>query len=172
MPQSHPQQALGTINWTIALLGGLLSSLSVVNIIVKLYKVGLNPVLADVLAFYSKVITAVTEPILALLPFDAPQWYRDAYVISFVLCTLWLRSLWMVQKIRGEEQPQGASVAFPILFLIISALLSIALFGFLTIVILMPWAKLARMPESRRTYWFTILWAAAGTVLFFAFNQF
>jgi len=165
--KTRPRHALQTYKYMLGALSGLVGALSVVSITVKIWKVGLSPVLVELLAFYTRIVRATTDPIISILPFNTSDWYRDAYVISFILVTLWVRSL-LIARPPPMEAPRGA---LPILILATAALLSVPLFGFVTLAILLPTAKITRIPEVRSIYWVTLLAASLAVLIFFVLNS-
>ena len=162
---------------TSAVLSGLFATLSVVSLVNKYLSFGLAPIALDFMNVYRKAIGLVMDPLLGLLPFTMPGWYKDAFVLSFVLLLLEFRAVTYVNKVMpGPRTPYLLKVRFLNIYL--AALLSLFLVGVLAIVakpvevygLLRGWAT----PHQRvrgTTFLISFATTFVASVAFFALNS-
>ncbi|MFM9848920.1 MAG: hypothetical protein ACKVP3_17355 [Hyphomicrobiaceae bacterium] len=158
------------------MLSGLLATLSVTSLITRYWSVGLGAVALEFIGFYRKAIAFVMDPLLSILPFTLPGWYKDAYVLSFILLLLEFKAVATVNKITpGPNTPYLLRIAFINVYL--SALLSAFLVG-LVAILWKPFeahgilkGQATAHQRARGTYFFISLGTTfAATVALFAIN--
>jgi hypothetical protein len=165
------------------LAGGIASSGSIINLATKLYQTGLAPMLQELLDWYRKIVHLFTDPLMELiskfLPFPIPGWYHDLYVISFILCTLYFRSVFrhMFPRLRFSIK----SLAI----IVLSGLFSLIVFGFVLFALSLfflvkpPHSDAADsgvnpisvIPHVARLFFVSLGVAVVVTVVFFAANS-
>lgn len=160
-----------------AIVGTVVSALSLASLIQKYLDVGLKPIVAEFLAYYHKVIGVLTTPIVAIMPFSVPDWYRDAYVLSFVMLLAETRAVFMTGVVRENVSvPFFLRLNWIAVFIAVAG--SIMLLGLLAIV----WKPLelsaivngeGSAHERRRTRYSLLMFATAWAiaVAFFALNS-
>jgi hypothetical protein len=165
------QHAASEARRTYAIISGLASSISVISLTAKLFHIGLAPLLNEFIDFYRKFARAVISPILYFLPFTAPEWYRDAFVGSFIFMLLFFRSSYLAWPGRSAQDDMKNTA----LLVLLSFLFSIPLFGIILLVIV-PFSALSsdRVDRGRlraRLFLISIATALAAATAFFVLNS-
>ena len=134
------------------------------------------PIAADFFAYYHKVIHILTAPIVAVLPFSVPDWYRDAYMLSFVMLLGETRAVFITRVRENPNVPFFMRLNW--LTFYAAAIGSIILFGLVSLL----WKPLELSaiingegsPHQRRRTRYSLLMfaiAVAIAVAFFALNS-
>jgi hypothetical protein len=179
MPEARERQAIGKGSGSLyALLGGVVSAASLISLLQKISGVELVPVLAQCMAYGQQIIGFFTEPIMTVLarvlPFAVPEWYRDLWVISFVLTFLNLQAaLIEVGEGDGVPRPVGMilNMFFGLCILGLAALNALILLG-----LALPFLALRDLGDkgdaaAAKTCLTSVALAGLATVTFFALNS-
>jgi hypothetical protein len=121
--------------WWFA-LGTVMSTLSTISIIQRLFDVSIAPVLTSLLNIYKWPAYFLIEKILSFLPYDLlsnhspsviPTWYKDLVIIGFVIGSVYFRCL---KKIDGESFKKDPA------WILLSAVLSLTIVSVLSLTLL------------------------------------
>src|ERR1700722_7117310 len=102
----------------------LVSATSSISAIQRMFDIGLTSVFYEYISYYRRLCYPLVDFIPKIFHVTLPGWYKDLYVISFILCSIACRTL------VDEEVKKEASWGFPLLVFVLSGILSIVLFGF------------------------------------------
>jgi hypothetical protein len=87
-------------------LGVITGSLSLISFTQKVFDIGLAGTFAAFVEYYRAVFYPLLQPIYAalafILPFDLPDWYKDAYLLSVILFAPLMRTVTMQQAREGD----------------------------------------------------------------------
>jgi hypothetical protein len=179
MPEARERRAISKgFNSLYALLGSVVSATSLICLLQKISGVELAPVLAECMAYCQQIIGFFTEPIMTVvarvLPFAVPEWYRDLWVISFVLTSLNLQAA-LIEVGEGDAVPRPVrmflNMFFSVCILGLAALNALILLG-----LAMPFLALRDFRKKNdaataKTCLTSVVLAALAAVAFFAFNS-
>ena len=179
MPEAGERQAIGKgSNSLYALLGGVVGAASLISLLQKISGVELAPVLAECMAYGQQIIGFFTEPIMTVLarvlPFALPEWYRDLWVISFVLTSLNLQAA-LIEVGEGDTVPGPVRIFLNIFFGLCILGLA-ALNAFILLGLAIPFLALRDLGNKNdaataKTCLASVALAALATIAFFALNS-
>jgi hypothetical protein len=149
-----------------------------ISLLQKISGVELAPVLAECMAYRQQVIGFFTEPIMTVLarvlPFALPEWYRDLWVISFVLTSLNLQAA-LIEVGKGDAVPRPV-IMFLNIFFGLCILGLAALNAFILLGLAIPFLALRDLrnkndADTAKTCLTSVALAALAAVAFFALNS-
>lgn len=113
-------------------VGTSVSAISLISLLQKVFGFGLSSVFREFITYYRKVFHFPFELLAAVLPVHVPDWYKDAFVLSFIMLSAHLRADAAEGRLRFDSRFTRimTSVAFPLL-------LSIPLLGLLTFLVML-----------------------------------
>ncbi len=114
-----------------ALFGVPLGAIALISLIQKVLKIGLVPVLSDFMQVWRRLTAPLHDLLSYLASFvhlDLPDWYHDAFVLSFVGCTVFFRA--MDENVLAMDEEASSSWRF-VVHAILGFIFSIPLFGVL-----------------------------------------
>ena len=166
------------MNSLYALLGSVVGGGSLICLLQKISRVDLTPMLQEGMAVYQEIVNFFTEPMMTtlarVLPFAVPEWYRDLWVISFVLTSLNLRAA-LIELGEGDAVPRHVrmflNMFFGLCILGLAALNALILLG-----LAMPFLALRDLRDKNdaataKTCLTSVALAALAAVAFFALNS-
>jgi hypothetical protein len=92
MPQPAASTRTDYATWWL-IFSGIASSLSVINLILKFYKVGLAHVLSELIAWYKHLLYPFIDALTSWMPYALPDWYKDMFILSSILLGAIARSV-------------------------------------------------------------------------------
>ena len=95
-----------SLSWSLAVLGGLWSAMSIIKLMVFGFDVGLIPLLEQFVDFYRNMVKPLYD-LVALIPFAVPEWAVDIVIIYAIGVTLTYRFSLAYQEasLRVSEMP-------------------------------------------------------------------
>jgi len=87
-----PSNGRSDVDFQASILAAPVSALALISV-QKIFDVGLGKVLGDVIDVWRHVTAPLSHLLAVIVPFHLPSWYPDLFVISFILATLFFRSL-------------------------------------------------------------------------------
>jgi hypothetical protein len=157
---------------TYAVISGLVSAISVISLVAKVFDVGLAPVLREFIEFYRRIANILISPLLYIVPFQVPEWYRDAFVASLVAMMLFCRSSYLAWPNRSAADSQ---ILNWMLYLLLSFLFSIPLIGLLLLAIFplksLSSDKFDRGRARARLFVIALVTTSIAAGAFFALNS-
>ena len=138
----------------------------------------LVPVLAECMAYCQQIIGFFTEPIMTVvmrvLPLTVPDWYRDLWVISFVLTSLNLQAA-LIEIGEGNTVPRLVrlllNMFFGVCILGLAALNAVILLGLATPFLALRDLRNKNDATTAKTCLASVALAALAAVAFFALNS-
>jgi hypothetical protein len=120
-------------------IGTLVAALSLISFIHKASGVGLAPVLGEFLSYYRTIAHSPFQLVNSWV--RLPEWYKDAFALSFIALVAFFRGDVATGRVRfeGTFDRAVASILFPLL-------LSIPLAGFATVILSVT---ILMSPESK-----------------------
>jgi hypothetical protein len=80
---------LGFWWWTIGTVTG---GLSLISLVQKVWQIGLAPLPKLLLEHYRSVLRPLHDLLVYIIPLRLPEWYIDAYVLSFLACSAYFKA--------------------------------------------------------------------------------
>ena len=116
------------------------SAASLISAIQKLFDIGLTPYFFEFISYYRRLFYPVVEYFPKLFHIALYDWYKDLYILSFILCSITFRASAHFLEERRDERLNipGAKSALVLSTIIGSALLSIILGGLLVVFYFIP----------------------------------
>jgi hypothetical protein len=162
-----------------AVLGGVISAGALICLLQEIFPVALAPALANSIASYQEIIHLLTEPIMTalarVLPFAVPEWYRDLWIISFVLTSLNLQNALLQTNGQGSIwlvlARTFAYIFFGVCILALAALNALLLLGLVVPFLAVRDLSNKNDAAAARTCLMSVSVAALAAVAFFALNS-
>ena len=103
-------------------LGLPASTLALINLIHKIFSIGLTPVLNDIITLWKQVTAPLHLLLSHIIPFHLPDWYYDLFIISFILSAImWRRGI--------PAKPHDNQAKYMLFIYTLSFLISICFLG-------------------------------------------
>jgi hypothetical protein len=123
----------GELKLQATMFGVPVSALALISLVQRVFHVGLTPVLMEIVATWRRL----TEPLAALLkfiasfvPFHLPDWYHDAFILSFILALILFKAIFLHVTIPDDnDDPKLKMVTQTIGAPLLAFVLSLALLG-------------------------------------------
>ena len=116
-------------------LGIPLRTFALISLTHKVFKIGLAPVLQSFVEFwrhFTEPLSDILKHLWSLVGITIPQWYSDAYILSFIIMMIYIKNLHDAEVIKnGWERNNVASAIVTLYAFLASLLSSIIFFGLL-----------------------------------------
>jgi len=138
-PNAPVSTSRSEIDFQANIIGVPVSAIALIDLIQKIFDIGLAPVFAEFIEMWRHATAPLVHLLSAVLPFRVPQGYCDLFIVSFVLASLYFKSL----PVSG-----GKIVDFAINW-IFSFGFSLVMAGYLMLLISLDGAKKPRGSQER-----------------------
>jgi len=167
LPDQPAKPVSGTLTAQAGLLNVPVAAIALITVIHKVFKVGLQPVFADIVEKWRNLTAPLSDLLAYLASFvhlTLPDWYQDAFVLSFILAAVfWRTALAGAPQIADSEWADA--VARFLAVAIMSFATSLPLLGFLCPLLI--WGGWAEKDKADARYYMGQLVGMGGIVLVF-----
>jgi hypothetical protein len=166
--KTEPGAAGDAASAQAAILGVPLAAIAVISLVQKVFKIGLTPVLRDFIGVWRQLTAPIHDVLFWLarsIGLPLPEWYLDAFILSYVLVVIYSRVV-----ANTDEPPYWHAIA--------GIFWSVPLFGLIFIwIALLPALRQPTDDETRRLHqesvriWRELLAIAGIVVVFYVANS-